>query len=247
MAGTLSQAQEMFKSIDTENTGLISREELKILMQEIGGDMWAGDNFATMLEECGVESGDGAVKYSVFLEKLLGDEEPKTADSAVEEAKPEEMKPKQDEAPVDLQQEEAKPKDEGSAAVAEAPTDQDVADAAALVEAVCARIVGSMKEGPVVEPKSEEPTAVAKPEESKPEESKPEESKPEESKPEESKPEESKAEEAKAEEAKAEEAKPVEAKPEEAKPEEAKPDDAKVEEAKAEAAIAQDPAPASAA
>jgi len=237
MAGTLSQAQEMFKSIDTENTGLISREELKILMQEIGGDMWAGDNFATMLEECGVESGDGAVKYNVFLEKLLGDEEPKTADAAVEELKPEEMKPKQDEAPVDLQQEEAKPKDEGSAAAAEAPTDQDVADAAALVDAVCTRVVGSMKDGPVVKPQSEESTAVAKPEESKPEESKPEVPKPEESKPEESKPEESKPEETKAE----------EAKPEEAKPEEAKPDDAKVEEAKAEAAIAQDPAPASAA
>lgn len=75
MAGTLLQTKEMFRSIDPENTGVIPRDELKTLMQEIGGDLWGGDNFASLLEACGVEPGSGDVRYDAFLEQLLGGEE----------------------------------------------------------------------------------------------------------------------------------------------------------------------------
>jgi len=181
MAATLSQAIDMFKSIDVENTGLISREELKTLMQEIGGDMWAGDNFGTMLETCGVEPGDKDVNYTMLLKQLLGDEEPKV------EASPQEEAPA---SAAEVNKEEAK-----------VPTEQDIADSAALVEMVCSRILGTMKTEAVVEAKSEEPTLVAKLEEVKPEEAKPKEANPEEPKSEEVKPEEPKPEEAKSEEA----------------------------------------------
>jgi len=180
MAATLSQAIDMFKSIDVENTGLISREELKTLMQEIGGDMWAGDNFGTMLETCGVKPEDKDVNYSTLLKQLLGDEEPKV------------------EAPQEAPASAAEVKKEEAKAV---PTEQDIADSAALVEMVCSRILGTMKTEAVVEAKSEEPTLVAKLEEVKPEEAKPKEANPEEPKSEEVKPEEPKPEEAKSEEA----------------------------------------------
>jgi len=240
MAGTLSQAKEMFSNVDTENTGLIPREELKVLMQEIGGDTWAGDNFATMLEECGVEPGDGDVKYGVFLEKLLGDEESKTGEVKAEEVpKQEEASKDEGSAPAVEAKEEPKAEEVKSEdAKTQTPTAQDLADSEALVQVVCSRILGDMKKEAEVEPKSEELAAATKTEEANPkaaeaEEAKPEEAKAEEAKPAEAKPAEAKPEEAKPEEAKPEEAKPEEAKPEEAKPEEAKPEESKPEEAKA--------------
>jgi len=183
----------MFKSIDVENTGLISREELKTLMQEIGGNMWAGDNFGTMLETCGVEPGDKDVNYTMLLKQLLGDEEPKVEASPQEEAPASAAEVNKEEAKA----EEIKPQE----AKNQVPTEQDIADSAALVEMVCTRILGTMKTEAVVEAKSEEPTLVAKLEEVKPEEAKPKEANPEEPKSEEVKPEEPKPEEAKSEEA----------------------------------------------
>lgn len=119
MASTLCQAKEMFHSIDSENTGLIPREELKILMQEIGGDIWAGDNFATMLEACGVEPGSGDVKYSAFLEQVLGSEEEKSEKGPIEA--------------------------ESAAPAPGAPSVQDWADAAELVEVVCDQEMASIQ------------------------------------------------------------------------------------------------------
>jgi len=209
MAATLSQAIDMFKSIDVDNTGLISREELKTLMQEIGGDMWAGDNFGTMLETCGVKPEDKDVNYSTLLKQLLGDEEPKV--EAPQEAPASAAEVKKEEAKA----EEIKPQE----ATNKAPTEQDIADSAALVEMVCNRILGTMKTEAVVDAKSEEPTSVAKLEEAKLDEVKPEEAKPK-------------------------EANPEEPKSEECKPKEADPEMAKSEEAKPDAANAQDAAPA---
>lgn len=130
MAGTLSQAKDMFHSIDSENTGLIPREELKNLMQEIGGDLWAGDNFAAMLEACGVEPGSGDVKYDAFLEQLLAGEEEKPEEAAKEAAK---------EALDQLFFTEEAP------APGE-PSAQDWADAEALVEAVCDQVMATMQQ-----------------------------------------------------------------------------------------------------
>jgi len=205
MAATLSQAIDMFKSIDVENTGLISRDELKNLMQEIGGDVWTGDNFGTMLETCGVEPGDNDVNYSMFLKQLLGDEEPKVEASPQEEAPASAAEVNKEEAKA----EEIKPQQ----ATNQVPTEQDIADSAALVEMVCNRILGTMKTKAVVEAKSEEPTLVAKLEEVKPEDAKPKEANPDEPKSEECKPKEANLEMAKSEEAKAEAANAQDAAP----------------------------------
>lgn len=121
MADILSQAKEMFKSIDADNTGVLSRDELKLLMQEIGGDLWTGDNFDNMLEACGVAPGSAEVKYDLFLEQLLGGDE-KKAEAPKEEA----------------------PKDEAAGSMK--PSAQDIADAEAIVGSVCARLVASMKD-----------------------------------------------------------------------------------------------------
>lgn len=170
MAGTLSQAKEMFQSIDSENTGVISRDELRMLMQEIGGDSWAGENFDTMLEACGVAPGCADVEYKGFLEQLLGDEQDKKTEA-----------PK-DEAPNGEEASEETKSAPGAEAASVSPSAQDVADAEALVALVCARIVASIKaaeaqpedsagDAPKVDMSAGDPAKVdASKEESKPEE-----------------------------------------------------------------------------
>jgi len=133
MASTLSQAKELFKNIDPDNSGVISRDDLKILMQEIGGEMWAGDNFDSMLEACGIAPGVAEVKYEGFLDQLLGEEqEEKKTEVAKDEAPREEEVVKDEEAVL--------------AAVADSatPSAEDLAEAQTIVESVCARIVASM-------------------------------------------------------------------------------------------------------
>lgn len=135
MAGTLSQAKEMFKSIDVENTGLISREELKVLMQEIGGELWTGDNFDNMLEACAVAPGSAEVQYDGFLEQLLVDHEQPKGETPREDV-PKEAMPSEDRsipAAVPI-------------AASAMPSAQDFAEAEAVVEAVCARVVASMND-----------------------------------------------------------------------------------------------------
>lgn len=153
MAGILLQAKEMFKSIDPDNTGVLSRDELKLLMQEIGGDLWSGDNFDNMLEACGVAPDSAEVKYDVFLEQLLGGSEEKKAEAQMGEA------PK-----VEAPKEES-PKEEKSVPVAAKgtmkPSAQDVADAKAIVGPVCARVLASMKEAVQVKKEEAKPDAPA--------------------------------------------------------------------------------------